>query len=377
MVARPVAPVSVALEPVVNALQSIFLLVKAVELSGLDPWVEVTLARMTAAERARNRLVMVGLYYAVMPERSSWSDFPAYVNHLQKLPATELRDKLLAGYECMSPHGAKQGQGRAGREETTMAGLLDSADATLSLLEQRLASADAYLSFLRERFTPDHIDEALEREAYRYVADPAALQDLIVSHLRLMWDRYLRKEWQRVEPMLRDAVAAFGEANLTSMDKVEAIRLVTGREVEEQPWLAKVAASDRIVFVPSAHVGPYLWPLKIGGVTYVIFGARLPEGVPYHAPDLSRAEIVVRLGALADDTRLGILRMIAEDGELRSQDVIERLDLSQSAASRHLKQLSAAGFLLERRCNGAKCYRLNGERLEKTLQAVAGFLLQP
>lgn len=67
--------------------------------------------------------------------------------------------------------------------------------------------------------------------------------------------------------------------------------------------------------------------------------------------------------------------MIAEDGELRSQDVVERLDLSRSAASRHLKQLSAARFLLGRRCNGAKCYRLNGQRLEKTLQAVSGYVL--
>jgi DNA-binding transcriptional ArsR family regulator len=296
------------------------------------------------------------------------------VNHLQSLPATELRDRLLSGYQRLPPRVAKEDRPAAGDREIPEASIAARAEQTLSLLEQRLDSADAYLSFLRERFAPEHIDETLEREAYRYVADPAALQDLIVSHLRQMWDRYLRAEWRRVEPMLRDAVAAFGEVDLEGMDKLEAIRFVTGRDVEEQPWLAKVATSDRIVFVPSAHVGPYLWHLMNDGITYLIFGARLPEGVPYHAPDLSRAEIVVRLGALADDTRLHILRMIAEDGELRSQDVIDRLDLSQSAASRHLKQLSAAGFLLERRCNGAKCYRLYGERLEKTLLAVTSFL---
>jgi DNA-binding MarR family transcriptional regulator len=68
------------------------------------------------------------------------------------------------------------------------------------------------------------------------------------------------------------------------------------------------------------------------------------------------------------------LKLVAEAGELRSQDIINRLELSQSAASRHLQQLSATGYLTERRCEGAKCYRLNSERIENTLRAVSAFL---
>ena len=108
---------------------------------------------------------------------------------------------------------------------------------------------------------------------------------------------------------------------------------------------------------------------------WVFFGARVPEGVRFHAPDLSRTEIVVRLNALADDSRLRILRLISEQGEQRSQDIISTLDFSQSAASRHLKQLSATGLVSERRCNGSKCYALNTERVENTLQAISAFLL--
>ena len=54
--------------------------------------------------------------------------------------------------------------------------------------------------------------------------------------------------------------------------------------------------------------------------------------------------------------------------------MINLLDLSQSAASRHLKQLSATGYLIERRREGAKCYSLNPDRIEATLQALANFL---
>jgi DNA-binding transcriptional ArsR family regulator len=55
---------------------------------------------------------------------------------------------------------------------------------------------------------------------------------------------------------------------------------------------------------------------------------------------------------------------------------MEQLNLSQSAASRHLKQLSATGYLSERRCAGAKCYRLNPERIEATLRATAAFFVE-
>ncbi len=90
---------------------------------------------------------------------------------------------------------------------------------------------------------------------------------------------------------------------------------------------------------------------------------------------MSRADIVVRLSALGDDDRLRILKLISQRGEMKSAEVMEELGFSQSASSRHLKQLSASGFLSERRCNGAKCYQLNPERIEQTLEAIAKFLL--
>ena len=60
---------------------------------------------------------------------------------------------------------------------------------------------------------------------------------------------------------------------------------------------------------------------------------------------------------------------------MSSQDLIAGLELSQSTVSRHLKQLTATGYLTERRCNGAKCYTLNPRRIRDTLQALSVFLL--
>jgi DNA-binding transcriptional ArsR family regulator len=190
-----------------------------------------------------------------------------------------------------------------------------------------------------------------------------------------MWDKYLAPEWNRVEPMLRDAVNAFRQVDFSQMERLEAVEFVIGQKPSHKSWERRLLETEQLVFVPSTHVGPYLGMFPRGDAIRIVFGARLPEGVDLHAPDLSRAEILVRLSALADDNRLSILKIIADNGEMRSQDIIKELDLSQSAASRHLTQLSATGYLVERRCNGAKCYSLNTDRLENTLRAVSAFLI--
>ena len=238
-----------------------------------------------------------------------------------------------------------------------------------------LSSLDNYLAFLHECFGPDDVDDALEEEAYGYLADPPALQALLVFHLRRMWENYLADEWAQVSPMLRDAVDAFRQVDLSGMSRSDAVEFIADRRLENEHLQQKLERAERLVFVPSAHVGPYLSFFKDNGVLGIIFRARLPEGTRFDAPDLSRADLVVRLNALADDTRLRILRLIAQEGELRSPDIMEHVELSQSAASRHLKQLSATGYLSERRCDGAKCYQLNADRVQDTLRALSAFLI--
>jgi DNA-binding transcriptional ArsR family regulator len=176
--------------------------------------------------------------------------------------------------------------------------------------------------------------------------------------------------------MLQASADAFQhlDLHLNELSRFEAAQLVLGRALDER-WESLLEEIERLIFVPSAHVGPYAGQFRSGDTLWVLFGARIPEGVPVYAPDLSRAEILVRLNALADDTRLRVLKLISEGGEQRSQDIMTRLELSQSAVSRHLKQLSATGYLNERRCEGAKCYTLNPQRIEDTLRAVSVFLL--
>lgn len=355
------AAATISLEPAHNAIHSLMLLTRAQELSGLGDWIVRTANALTAEEQKRHRLVILGFYHAILPERS-WPSFPAYLDHLAGCEPKSLRDKMLRLYACFAPR--KEGEGQVYLGEPAS---IDE--------EAILKSADAYVAFLQERFDDCVVNIALETQAYSYVVDPPAMQSLIVSHLRHMWNEYLQPEWERVVSMLQDSVQAFRQLNFRGVDRLEIARTITGQSLDEEHWSEMLEKAERVVFVPSAHVGPYLGKIRSDDVLWVLFGARLPEGTRMQAPDLSRAEILVRLSALADDNRLRILKLVSEEGEQHSQAIMSHLGLSQSAASRHLKQLSATGYLSERRCNGAKCYRLNSERVENTLGAVANFLL--
>ena len=101
--------------------------------------------------------------------------------------------------------------------------------------------------------------------------------------------------------------------------------------------------------------------------------APLPRGTKAISTDLNRSDLLVRLVALSDDTRLKILEMLVEQEEICAQDFINMLDLSQSSASRHLRQLTASGYLSERRRDVAKCYSLNRDRIEDTIQSLSRF----
>ena len=81
-------------------------------------------------------------------------------------------------------------------------------------------------------------------------------------------------------------------------------------------------------------------------------------------------------GAAAREAEMNLLTHMNWAGDSKIQpEIMDELGFSPSASSRPLKQLSASGFLIERRCSGAKCYQLNPSRIEHTLEAVSKFLL--
>lgn len=347
----------VMLHPVRNAIASMMLLAKDEDMPGTGAWVAEVREKLNADELFRHKLVIIGFFYAILSD-NDYTSFSEYLNDLEQTDPIVLRDKMLNTY-------AKVCKGCT--EEVRKA---------IPDWEKVLASPEAYVSFLIDHFGKDLVDTELEVSAYKYVIDPPAMRKLIVDHLRWFWDEHLSREWARTEPMLRESVKAFRNSNLETMNRLEMARYITGQDLNEDYWSKFLAEADRVVFIPNPHIGPYVTRFYFQDAVAVIFGARQPEDASVRIPELDRAEIVARMSALADDTRLRILQMIAENGEMRSQDIIDAVGLSQPSVSRYLTQLTVTGFLQERRVNGAKAYALNRDRIEKTLKAVHNFLLR-
>ncbi|MBZ0275552.1 MAG: metalloregulator ArsR/SmtB family transcription factor [Anaerolineae bacterium] len=352
--------VRLSLEPAFNVINTLMLLEQVDIRSGLSEWVAQTVASLSPEDRRINRMIFSILTEIVIADQS-WPSFPAFVDHLAAQNPVALRDRAL--HWCDEARLSKEGF-----EPVDAATLLKDVDTYVGYMRRHIEQAYSK----KGEYNEIAFDEALYVEAYSLLVDPPALQNRLVTYLRMMWDRVLKDDWQRNLPMLEESVAAFQQLNYSGLTALEAARLITGRDLSAAwgEW------PDEIVFVPSAHIGPYVMRFgwMEGDVTRLMFGARLPEGVRTTSPALTRSELLVRLSALADDTRLHILELLTQHHELCAQDIIEILELSQSAASRHLRQLTATGYLLERRREVAKCYTLNPDRVADTIQALKRFL---
>jgi len=348
--------VLIALDPVRNAIASMMLITKKDEMPGTHPWVTQTREKLSTGELFTHKLVILGFFYVIQPQ-TEWRTFAEYLKNLEGSDPTALRDKMLREYEktCIN---------------------CDAEDAKKPVnWKQVLGSADAYVEFLLNRFGEELVDVELETRAYEYVINPPALKELVISHLRWFWDQHLSAEFARLKPILQESIKAFQDVDYNNMSQLEAARYITGQDLDEESWQMLANEFEQFEYIPNAHIGPYVTKLYCGEKLAVIFGARQPENSSVRIPELDRADIVARMSAIADDTRLRILEMISENGEMRSHEIIDAIGLSQPSVSRYLKQLTVTGYLQERRANGAKAYTLNRNRIEKTLKAVHKFLL--
>ena len=341
--------VQVAIEPAVNALGSLLFLSRVKTFSGLDPWIVKTAESLNRELLQVNQVVMQGLFYAWTPERS-WHSFISYVDHLEASDPLALRDRILETYLDLPCRKEK---------ETEIASLSK---------DELLSDFDTFIAYLQSKFGEDHVDEVIEKEAYRLLLYPEKMQSYIVSHFRTMWTEVLENEWERVYPLIEESAHAFQQVNIDQMSEQDAVRFITGHTDDKLDWL--IEQTKRLVFIPTTHSGPYSLPFISEDTVWILFSVRLPEGLPRSTSVLSRSELLVRLTALADETRLSILAITSEREQICSQELIDILGMSQSSVSRHLRQLSASGFLRERRTEAGKCFTINSERLKDTLHAL-------
>lgn len=77
----------------------------------------------------------------------------------------------------------------------------------------------------------------------------------------------------------------------------------------------------------------------------------MPEALPTEMLEY----VAERFRVLGDATRLSIIRVLIDDGEMNVGDLVERLDSSQANVSKHLRILANAG-VVSRRPEGTAAY---------------------
>jgi DNA-binding transcriptional ArsR family regulator len=360
---QKVTTFTVSVEPAYNVLTSLLLLNEAEEKLGFSEWTMATGAALPPEVMRTNRMVTEALDVSAHLDGVAWPSFPAWVDNLAK------RDPY-----AMRARGLEELVNKAHKlfsEEEADGSVIPTVEAVL-------ADCGAYMGLIERIYCLKGMEEGTDlshyEEAHALLQDPPAMQAAMVSHLRSMWDEVVAADWQRNLSMLEESVEAFQLIDYSGRPVAETFQAITNREMPG-PWREWEDTVERIIFIPSAHIGPYLLLIYMDGKTArVVFGARVPEGTTVRSPALTRSELLMRLSALADDTRLQILELLAHGNEMRAPDIMTQLELSQSSAWRHLSQLTANGFLIARRCEGAKCFRLNAERIDATFEALKKFL---
>ena len=312
---------TVALEPVRQILLSMALLTTET-INETEEWLSALAPRLPAATAHTNRLSFSELAAAVFWHLDA-PNFPAYLAALATEPPDQVAARVKAG---MQPQ----------------------------------------------------LDTVLQQETARLFADPAAMQQRIVSHLAALWTEYFAATWEKKSSMMTYIARELNGRSWPTTSASALIRALIRRPVPE--WLAQqLGGVERIILVPSPYLqfqaARFAAPTDAEATTLWLFLWADFWVWPMRTEPIQRSEVLSPINALADETRLRILELLAATTELRAQEIIAHLDVSQSTVSRHLKQLQAAGFISETRAGDTnKSYRLHAERLGEVAYSLSALL---
>jgi DNA-binding transcriptional ArsR family regulator len=220
---------------------------------------------------------------------------------------------------------------------------------------------------------------ALAREL---LDDPRSFARRFCEFLAEYWHAAFEREWGRIEPVLSHAVSQAGRVlagggiwpvlgRLPSHCRVDRERSELLIDLPHEHDVV-ISAGNPLLLVPSVFVWPHLrvncdppWP------TTLVYSA--PSLAREAEPRIPPAELLRILRALADDTRLRVLKLIAERPRT-TQELAPLVGLSNAGLSKSLRRLAEAGLIAPRRQGYYVVYSLDRARLTAASAGLEGFL---
>ncbi|MBV8064813.1 MAG: winged helix-turn-helix transcriptional regulator [Actinobacteria bacterium] len=214
------------------------------------------------------------------------------------------------------------------------------------------------------------------------VADPRAFLEALATFLERYWVEAFAAEWDTIEPVLDRAVVESGRrlasegiwavlGRLPAHCRVDAERRTLVVDLPHDHAI-RVDADNPLVLVPSVFVWPHLrvncdppWPTAI-----VYTASSIARGAE---PRIPPAELLRMLRAVADDTRLRILQLVAQRPRT-TQELAPLVGLSTAGLSKSLRRLAEAGLVTARREGYYVVYTLAPARIDVLADALGRFL---
>jgi DNA-binding transcriptional ArsR family regulator len=180
-------------------------------------------------------------------------------------------------------------------------------------------------------------DELLERILETW-AHPAAFGERYLAALRTYYEVFYQEEETRIRPALERAVEQGRQLAETRsfVDLVE--ELSRGVRLAQPPQVAEV------IMVPSYWLTPIFYQDPLGKDQFLmVFGARPKDASLISGENVPDA-LVETLKAIADPTRLRILRYLTSE-TLTPAQLAQRLRLRAPTVIHHLRELRLAGLV--------------------------------
>jgi hypothetical protein len=332
-----------------SVLATASLLCAAPRFEGLGDWLRETLARLPVelCEELCTLLGFPGRYQrfigelvACLPAEVFDAGFEELVEYLERIPDVD--------YQLIALRALARGTSPS-----------PSPDKLLDLMDDPSAWA-GYLRKIGSEVEPD--------QAAALIQDGNQLRVRFVTVLERFWHDAYAQEFEATRALMERSVAHH-RARYSSSSFREIFIAVTGRLVPD-PIAEALPEIASVIFLPNCYVGPYVAYTRSADNLYLFYNCR---STPASETTADVASLYPPLKALADETRLQILALL-QGRELYAQEIVDQLDITQPAVSRHLGLLTAAGVLRVRREGNARYYSVNGEALRglaKALQALA------
>lgn len=313
---------------------------------------------------------------ALLPGPVANPNFEEIVGTIQKLPLSTFKEKILRG-------------------------LIHSEEATEPLLRKKISLRAALAKVPKaKREWIGHIGlfpydprspqvVALEK----LLSDPDSFREVVLSLLKIYWQKSFRFTWQRLQPQLRRSLETrerlFHSCSFSEFSKQALLRIEVNEAKEEIRALRggyHLALRDvqTCYFLPSAFNDRRFWSaFKDNGPKTTIYfpffdpaitlDLQIASDIPsINEPALDPALIFKALG---DSTRFAIATLLARS-PTNSAELAKVLSVSKPTISHHVHLLREAGLIQETYINGSVELQLKRNVLEKLSQLTVSKLFE-